>query len=118
MVKLAHLLVLSSLIIWLAVSGCIGNDTSKVKEAGTSSNYTEVRNSSVPNDSSSGASAEDLEVGLSQTELKELDSDMSDLQNLLENSSSSEEIVIENAETGKSENLTIVTKLNNSTNTQ
>ena len=34
MVKLAHLLVLSSLIIWLAVSGCIGNDTSKVKEAG------------------------------------------------------------------------------------
>jgi len=115
MVKLTHLLVLSSLIIWLAVSGCIGNDTSKVKEAGTGSNYTKVRSSSAPNNSSSGASAEDLEVGLSQTELKELDSDMSDLQNLLENSSSSEEIVIENAETEKSENLTIVTRLNNST---
>jgi hypothetical protein len=102
MVKLAHLLVLSSLIIWLAVSGCIGNDTSKVKKAGVDSNYTVVRNSDVSN----GSPAGDLEVGLTQTELKELDSDMADLQDLLENSSIGEDIVVENAETGKSENLT------------
>jgi hypothetical protein len=102
MVKLAHLLVLSSLIILLAVSGCIGNDTSKVKEAGTGSNYTGVRNNSEPHSSPT----EDLEVGLSQAELKELDSDMEDLQDVLENSSIGEDIVIENAETGKSENLT------------
>ena len=97
MVKLAHLLVLSCLIIWLAGSGCIGNDTSKVKEVG-GSNYTGVRNY--------GASAEDLDVGLNQSELKELDSDMADLQSLLENSSVGEDIVIENAETEKSEKLT------------
>ena len=89
MVKLAFLLVLSSLIIWLAVSGCVGNDTSKVKENG--SNNTSVRTSDAQNGSINGTlgvtSTGDLEVGLSQTELKELDSDMADLQNLLENSS-------------------------------
>ena len=109
MVKLAHLLMLSTLIVWIAGSGCIGNDKSKVEDKALSPKGTEKGN---------GTSAENLDVDLSQAELKELDSDMSDLQNLLENSSSSEEIVIENAETGKSENLTIVTKLNNSTNTQ
>lgn len=98
MVKLAHLLVLSCLIIWLSVSGCIGNDTSKVKEAGNGSNYTGARNSGVPD--------EDLEVGLTQSELKELDSDMSDLQSLLENSSVGEDVTVENVESGKSENLT------------
>jgi hypothetical protein len=104
-VKLAHLLVLLCLIIFLALSGCIGNDTSKEKEAGKGSNYTEgISNAS--NGSLSGAPVEDLEVGLTQAELKELDSDMSDLEGLLENSSVGEDIVIENAETGKSENLT------------
>jgi hypothetical protein len=98
MVKLAHLLVLLCLIIWLAVSGCIGNDTSKVKEAGNGSNFTVARNSGVPD--------EDLEVGLTLSELKELDSDMSDIQSLLENSSVGEDITVENVETGKSENLT------------
>jgi hypothetical protein len=110
MVKSAHLLVLSSLIIWLAVSGCIGNDTSNIKEAGNGSNYTEVRSSDAPNGSLNGslngAPAEDMDVGLTQAELKELDSDMADLQDLLENSSIGEDIVVENAETGKSENLT------------
>lgn len=114
MVKLAPLLMLSSLLIWLAVSGCIGNDTSKIKEAGKGSNYTEVRSGGAPgaepNGSSSGlssgASTEDLEVGLTQADLKELDSDMADLQTLLNNSSVGEDIVVENAETGKSENLT------------
>jgi hypothetical protein len=98
MVKLAHLLVLSYLVIWLAVSGCIGNDTSKVKDAGNGSNYTGARNSV--------ASDEDLGVGLSQSDLKELDSDMSDLQSLLGNSSVGEDITVENAEPAKGENLT------------
>lgn len=110
MVKSAHLLVLSSIIIWLAVSGCIGNDKSNLKEAGKGSNYTEVRSSNAQNgllnDSPSGAPAEDLEVGLTQAEIKELDSDMADLQDLLGNSSVGEDIAIENAETEKSENLT------------
>ena len=44
MVKFAHLLVLSALIVWLAGSGCIGNDTSKVKEAGIDSNDAEAGN--------------------------------------------------------------------------
>jgi hypothetical protein len=98
MVKLAHLLVLSCLIIWLAVSGCIGNDTSKVKEAGNDSNFSMARNGS--------AATEDLGVGLTPEELKELGSDMSDLQDLLENSSAGEDITVENVETGKSKNQT------------
>jgi hypothetical protein len=98
MVKLAHLLVLLCLIIWLSASGCIGNDTSKVKEAGNSSNNTVARNSGTLNG--------DLEVGLTQSDLKELDSDMSDLQSLLENSSVGEDITVENMETVKSENRT------------
>jgi hypothetical protein len=109
MVKLVHLLVLSCIIILLALSGCIGNDASKVKEAGKSSNYTEGSSDAFngsSSSSSSGAPEKDLEVGLTQAELKELDSDMSDLEGLLENSSVGEDIVIENAETGKSENLT------------
>lgn len=104
MAKLAHLLVLSCLIIFLAFSGCIGNDASKLKEE-NSSNYT-GESSALSNSSSSNAPEDDLEVGLTQSDLKELDSDMSDLQGLLENSSVGEDIVIENAETGKSENLT------------
>jgi hypothetical protein len=110
MVKLAYLLVISSLIIWLAVSGCVGNDKSKVNETEKGSNNTSVMTSDVQNGSTNGTlgvtSTGDLEVGLSQTELKELDSDMADLQNLLENSSVGEDIVVENAETGKSENVT------------
>jgi len=34
MVKLAHLLILTALIVWLAGSGCIGNNASEVEEAG------------------------------------------------------------------------------------
>ena len=98
MVKLAHLLVLSCLIIWLAVSGCIGDDTSKSKDTGNGSNYTGARNSVAPD--------EDLEVGLTQSDLKELDSDISDLQSLIGNSSVGEDITVENAESGKSENFT------------
>ena len=97
MVKLAHLLMLSTLIVWIAGSGCIGNDKSKVEDKALSPKGAEEGN---------GISADNLDVDLSQAELKELDSDMEDLQNLLENSSVGEDIVVENAETGKSENVT------------
>lgn len=87
MVKFAHLLVLSALIVWLAGSGCIGgNDASEVKESGVDPNVAETGN---------GVPSEDLGIGLTQAEIQELDSDMEDLEVLLENASPEEEIVIE-----------------------
>jgi len=86
MVKFTHLLVISVLIVWIAGFGCIGNDTSKVKEAGKDSNDADVGNN-VP--------AEDLGVGLTQAELDEVKSNMAGLENLLEDSSPGEEIVVQ-----------------------
>ncbi len=86
MVKFAHLLVLSALIIWLAGSGCVGNGTSEVEKKGVDPNAVEAEN---------GVPAEDLEMGLTQAEIQELDSDMEELQGLLEDASPEEEIVIE-----------------------
>jgi len=86
MVKFAHLLVLSALIVWLAGSGCIGNDASEVKESGVNPNVAETVN---------GVPSEDLGIGLTQAEIQELDSDMEDLEGLLENASLEEDIVIE-----------------------
>jgi hypothetical protein len=86
MVKFAHLLVLSALIVWLAGSGCVGNGTSEIEKSGVSPNAVEAGN---------GAPAEDLEMGLTQVEIQELDSDMAELENLLEKASPEEEIVIE-----------------------
>lgn len=86
MVKFTHLLVISVLIVWIAGSGCIGNDTSKAKEAVKVSNDAEVGNN-VP--------AEDLGVGLTQAELNEVNCNMAGLENLLEDSSPGEEIVVQ-----------------------
>ncbi len=85
MVKFAHLLVLSTLIFWLAGSGCVGNDASKIEKSGVDPNI----------EASNGAPAEDLEMGLMQAEIQELDSDMADLQGLLEDASPKEKIEIE-----------------------
>ena len=85
MVKFAHLLVLSALIVWLAGSGCIGNNTSEVRESEVNSDVTETQN---------GAPSEDLGIGLTQAEIQTLDSDMAALEDLL-NASIEEEIVIE-----------------------
>jgi hypothetical protein len=84
-VKLAHLLMLSTLIVWIAGSGCIGDDKSKVEDKALSPKGAEEGN---------GTSAENLDVDLSQAELKKLDSDMADLQNLLENASLNDNIVL------------------------
>ena len=86
MVKFTHLLVLSVLIVWLAGSGCVGDSTSKVKESRANPDVVEMQN---------GAPAEDLEMGLTQAETQELDSEVADLEDLLENASPEEKIVIE-----------------------
>jgi hypothetical protein len=86
MVKFTHLLVLSALVFWLAGSGCVGNDTSKVEEPGVNPNFSEAGN---------GAVAENLEIGLTQTEIKELGADMEDLDKLLADASLDEDITIE-----------------------
>jgi hypothetical protein len=86
MVKFAHLLVLSALIIWLAGSGCVGNGTSEVKNSGVDQNAVEAGN---------GAPVEDLEIGLTQAEIQKLDQDTAGLKNLLDDASPEEDIVIE-----------------------
>ncbi len=85
MVKFAHLLVLLTLIFWLAGAGCVGNGASKIEKSGIDPNI----------EASNGAPAEDLEMGLMQAEIQELDSDMADLQGLLEDASPKEKIEIE-----------------------
>jgi len=85
MVKFAHLLVLSALIVWLAGSGCVGNDASEVEET-------------APNSEAGNGTLNDSEMGLTPAEIQELDSDMVKLENLLENATPEEEIVIEELE--------------------
>lgn len=86
MVKFVHLLVLSALIIWLAGSGCVGNSASEVKESKANPDVAEMQN---------GEPAEDLEIGPTQVEIKDIDSEIKDLEDLLANASPEEEIVIE-----------------------
>lgn len=83
MVKFAHLLLLSALIVWIAGSGCVGNDASEMEEAGIAPNVAEAGNG-VPADS-----------GLTQAEIQELDSDMTELEDLLEDASLEDEIEID-----------------------
>ena len=85
MVKFAHLLLLSALIVWIAGSGCVGNDASEMEEAGIAPNVAEAGNG-VPADSG---------MGLTQAEIQELDSDMTELEDLLEDASLEDEIEID-----------------------
>jgi hypothetical protein len=103
MIKLTRLFVLSVFIFWIVVSGCIGGNAPEEKEAGKGSTNISPKGEDAVNISSSGG---DMEVGLSQVELKELDSDMADLEDLLENSSLGEDLVIEDVEMGSSKNMT------------
>jgi len=86
MVKFVHLLVLSALIIWLAGSGCVGNSTSEIEKSGVNSNAVGAGNA-VP--------ATDMEMELTQADIQEVDSDMANLEALLEVASPSEDIEIE-----------------------
>jgi hypothetical protein len=81
MVKFAHLLILTALIVWLAGSGCIGN--SDKEEAGVAPN-TEAENGALDNSE-----------GLTQAEVQELNNDMDELENLLANASADEDVVLE-----------------------
>jgi hypothetical protein len=102
MIKLTHLFVLSVLIFWITGSGCIGDNTPEEKEAIKGSNIS-PKGENTTNLSSPSV---DLEMGLSQAELKELDSDMADLEDLLDNSSLGEDLVIEDVDMGLSKNMT------------
>lgn len=80
MVKFTHIFVMSVLIFGLAVSGCVGNNNDE-KENGPAPNAS-VNNTSV-------------NQGLTEAEVQEFDENVTDLKNLLENSSIEEEIVVE-----------------------
>ena len=79
MVKLVHLLVLTVLVVWLAGSGCIGNNDKE--EAGAAPGV----------EAGNGANSEEL----TQADVQELDNDMTELENLLTNASTDEEILLE-----------------------
>ena len=86
MVKFAHLLVLSALIVLLAGSGCVGNDTPDVKKTEAGPNSFEVENRSPD---------EDLDTRLLQAEIQELNSEMEELKGMLEDANLEDEIIIE-----------------------
>lgn len=86
MVKFTHLLVLSALIVWLAGSGCVGNSASEIEKPAADPNTVETGH---------GAPAADLEMELTQAEVQELDSDTTELEDLLKNASPEEEIKVE-----------------------
>ena len=80
MVKLTHVFVMSILVFWLAVSGCVDNDKN-AQEA--------VMQETPGSDVNGNASAEKL----TEADVHEFEQNVTDLENLLENSS--EEIVVE-----------------------
>jgi hypothetical protein len=90
MAKLANLLVILVLFVWLAGSGCVGNDASKAENTGVNPDVNETGDNS----------SENL-TGLTTAEISELNSDMEDLDNLLENVSLGEDIEIEDVEIEK-----------------
>ncbi|WP_269849087.1 hypothetical protein [Methanosarcina horonobensis] len=76
MVKFAHLLMLSFLIVWTAGSGCLGNDSSDMEDGGITENVAEAGN------------ADDLNMELlTLAEIQELDADMAELEILLDDAS-------------------------------
>ncbi|AKB52094.1 hypothetical protein MSBRW_2841 [Methanosarcina barkeri str. Wiesmoor] len=86
MVKFVHLLVLLALIIWLAGSGCVENSKSEIEKSEVNSNVVGAGN---------GVPATDMEMGLTQAEIQEVDSNMAELEDLLKEASPEEEIEIE-----------------------
>jgi hypothetical protein len=82
MSKLTYLIVMSMLILWLAGSGCVGNDTDS-QDTGLTPN-------SPGTDSGENPSAGQQ---LTEAEIHEFDKNVTDLQDILENSS--EEIIVE-----------------------
>jgi hypothetical protein len=83
MVKFTHMFVLSILVFWLAVSGCAENDASEMEEAGIIPNIPGTEEDT------------SAEQGLTEAEIQDFEENVTDLENLLENSSIEEEIVVE-----------------------
>ena len=79
MVRFVHLFILSVLIVWVSGTGCVGTS-----EKGIDSNETEEN---------AGNTLE--ETGLTEAEIQAFEVDTSELENILENASLQEEIVIE-----------------------
>lgn len=86
MVKFTHVLVLSILIFWLAGSGCVGNDTSKAEEGGIAPNIPGAE------ENSENTFAEQE---LTEAEIQEFEENITELEDLLNNSSLEDEIIIE-----------------------
>ena len=76
---------LSILIFWLAGSGCVGNDASKAEEAGIA-----------PNIPGAEESAENAfaEQELTEAEIQEFEENITELEDLLNNSGLANEIII------------------------
>lgn len=83
MVKFRYMLVLSILFFWLAGSGCVGNNTSNLEESGMIP--------AIPG-TEENASAEQ---NLTEEEIQEFEKNVSEIEDLLSNSSLDDEIVIE-----------------------
>jgi len=83
MVRFVDLFILSVLMIWLSVAGCVGNDVSNTADSGIHSKAIET-----------GKDAEDAlkEPRLTEAEIQGLEADTSELENMLENSSLQEEM--------------------------
>ncbi|WP_048065463.1 hypothetical protein [Methanosarcina acetivorans] len=83
MVKFRYLFVLSILFFWLAGSGCVGNDTSDTEGAGIVPGISEAEENT---------SAEQV---ITEEEIQELEENISELEDLLSNSTIEEEIIVE-----------------------
>ncbi|QCR17014.1 hypothetical protein [Methanosarcina mazei] len=84
MAKLTHLLLLLALIVWLAGSGCVGNSESDMDDERIN-----------PDAGAENGISDYSEIELTQAEIQEIDNDMIELQQLLENASIEDEIVLE-----------------------
>jgi hypothetical protein len=83
MVKFTHMFVTLILIFWLAGSGCVENDTSEVEEAGIVPG--------IPGIEGNTSAGQEL----TETDIQEFEENITELEDLLKNSSLEEEIVVE-----------------------
>ncbi len=85
MVKFTHLLILSTLVVWLIGSGCVGNDAAEVEESEIDSDAAEA-----------GEEFQDAGyLELNEAEILELEADIAELETLLDDVSLEEDIAIE-----------------------
>ncbi|MDD3042457.1 MAG: hypothetical protein PHW56_05850 [Methanosarcinaceae archaeon] len=93
MIKFSHLLLLSALMVWLIGSGCVDNEPSEIGEIAPETQVKDAGGET--GDVFSEALTESEYAVLEAPELLELESDMAELEALLEDMSLEEEIIIE-----------------------